>query len=61
MNASDIVGVAGIDLFSALLQHCAKTGRKPFVRGATQANLDRAIAEGCRRYPGLVFAGARKG
>lgn len=61
MNASDIVGVAGIDLFFALVQHCAKTGRKPFVRGATQASLDRAIASACRRYPGLVFAGARKG
>jgi N-acetylglucosaminyldiphosphoundecaprenol N-acetyl-beta-D-mannosaminyltransferase len=53
--------VAGIDLFYALLAHCAKTGRKPFILGATQANLERAMDEARRRYPGLVFAGSRNG
>jgi len=57
----DVERVAGIDLFYALLQHCAKTGRRPFILGATQTMLDRAMAEACRHYPGLVFAGARNG
>ena len=53
--------VAGIDLFYALLDHCAKTGRKPFILGATQASLEQAIDQAQRRYPGLVFAGYRNG
>lgn len=53
--------VAGIDLFYALLEHCAKVGRRPFILGATQANLDRAMNEARRRYPGLEFAGSRNG
>lgn len=53
--------VAGIDLFYALLEHCAKTGRKPFILGATQANLERAMDEARRLYPGLTFAGSRNG
>lgn len=53
--------VAGIDLFYALLDHCAKTGRKPFILGATQDSLERAMAEAQHRYPGLVFAGCRNG
>lgn len=53
--------VAGIDLFYALLEHCAKTGRKPFILGATQSNLERAMDEARRRYPGLTFAGSRNG
>lgn len=53
--------VAGIDLFFALLEHCARTGRKPFILGATQATLERALDEAQKRFPGLVFAGSRNG
>lgn len=53
--------VAGVDLFFALLEHCARSGRKPFILGATQTNLDRAMDEARRLYPGLVFAGSRNG
>lgn len=53
--------VAGIDLFFALLDHCARTGRRPFLLGAKQAHLDRSMIEARRRYPGLTFAGSRNG
>jgi len=53
--------VAGIDLFYALLEHCAATGRRPFILGATQQNLEGAIAEARRRWPGIDFAGWRNG
>lgn len=53
--------VAGIDLFFALLGHCAKTGRRPFFLGARQEILDRAIRIAQDRWPGLQIAGARNG
>lgn len=53
--------VAGIDLFLALLEHCATTGRRPFLLGATQEHLERAVAAAASRYPGLAFAGWRNG
>ena len=53
--------VSGIDLFFALLEHCAKTGRRPFILGAKQAILERAMDVAQKRYPGLEFAGSRNG
>jgi len=53
--------VAGIDLFYSLLEHCAKTGRRPYILGAKQPILETAMAEAQRRYPGLEFAGSRNG
>ncbi|MEM6266863.1 MAG: WecB/TagA/CpsF family glycosyltransferase, partial [Pseudomonadota bacterium] len=53
--------VAGIDLFYAILEHCAQTGRRPFVLGAKQDNLELAIAKAQQMYPGLEFAGSRNG
>ena len=53
--------VAGIDLFLGLLDHCARTGRKPFILGARQEALDEAIRVAKQNYPGLEFAGARNG
>ncbi len=53
--------VAGIDLFYALLDHCAKTGRRPFILGAKQANLEQAMVTATERYPSLEFAGSRNG
>lgn len=53
--------VAGVDLFLNLLELCARTRRRPYVLGARQDVLDRALAEAQRRYPGLRFAGSRNG
>lgn len=53
--------VAGIDLFYALLDHCAKTNRRPFILGAKQANLEKARAILRERHPSLEFAGLRNG
>ena len=53
--------VPGVDLMEALMAHCARTGRRPYVLGARQDALEAAMAEACRRYPGLEFAGARNG
>lgn len=53
--------VAGIDLFYALLDHCAQTGRRPFILGAKQEVLEEAVATAKDRYPGLEFAGFRNG
>lgn len=53
--------VAGVDLFLNLLEQCARTGRRPYVLGARQDVLDRALAEAQHRYPGLCFAGSRNG
>lgn len=53
--------VAGVDLFLNLLDRCARTGHRPYVLGARQDVLERALAEAERRFPGLRFAGSRNG
>ena len=53
--------VAGCDLMFEMFEYCAKTGRRPYVLGARQEVLDRALAEAHRRWPGLEMAGARNG
>lgn len=53
--------VAGVDLFLNLLGLCARKGLRPYVLGARQDILERALAEAQRRYPGLCFAGSRNG
>lgn len=53
--------VAGIDLMFALMAHCARTGRRPYVLGARQEVLDEALDNARARYPGLEFAGSRNG
>lgn len=53
--------VPGVDLFLAILEFSAKAGFKPFILGAKQDVLERAMAEAQSRYPGLEFAGSRNG
>jgi N-acetylglucosaminyldiphosphoundecaprenol N-acetyl-beta-D-mannosaminyltransferase len=53
--------VAGIDLFMDLLELCERRGFRPFLFGATQEVLERAIAAAMRRHPRLAIAGARNG
>ncbi|XUU61071.1 WecB/TagA/CpsF family glycosyltransferase [Erythrobacter sp. HA6-11] len=60
-GADNVERVAGIDLFYALLARCAQTGRKPFILGAKEDQLRKAMAQAQRRWPGLEFAGARNG
>ena len=60
-SAARVERVAGIDLFLNLLAHCAQTGRRPYILGARQEMLERAMDEARRRFPGLEFAGSRNG
>ena len=53
--------VAGVDLFLELLALCAKKGFRPYILGAKQEVLERAMAEAQARNPGLEFAGSRNG
>lgn len=53
--------IAGIDLFMALLSHCAVRGRHPFILGSTQANLAAAMKAAQSQFPGLEFAGSHHG
>lgn len=57
----EVERVSGVDLMLALLDHCARSGRRPYVLGARQEQLDKALDEARKRFPGLEFAGARNG
>lgn len=60
-GVKDVERVSGMDLMLALMEHCARTGRRPYVLGARQEQLDKALETACQRFPGLAFAGARNG
>jgi N-acetylglucosaminyldiphosphoundecaprenol N-acetyl-beta-D-mannosaminyltransferase len=60
-GAREAERVTGCDLMFALFEHCSQTGRRPYVLGARQDVLDRALSEAQRRWPGLTMAGARNG
>jgi len=60
-GAGSVERVAGIDLMLALMDHCARAGRRPYVLGARQDILERALEAARGRFPGLQFAGARNG
>lgn len=53
--------VSGVDLMLEIMRKCAKTGRKPYILGAHQDQLEKAVAEAKLRFPGLEFAGYRNG
>lgn len=53
--------VSGADLMMAVLKLCAKSGHKPFILGAKQVVLDKAIANARERWPGLEIAGSKNG
>lgn len=53
--------VAGVDLMLRLLRVCAQQGFRPYILGARQDVLDRAMAIARGRWSGLEFAGARNG
>jgi N-acetylglucosaminyldiphosphoundecaprenol N-acetyl-beta-D-mannosaminyltransferase len=53
--------VAGVDLMERILALCAERGFRPFLLGARQEVLERAVRRSQRRWPGLQFAGIRNG
>jgi N-acetylglucosaminyldiphosphoundecaprenol N-acetyl-beta-D-mannosaminyltransferase len=53
--------VPGVDLMERLLARCAETGHRPYLLGARQDVLQRAMAVAVARWPGLRFAGSRDG
>lgn len=53
--------VNGTDLFERLLASAEKKGKRIFLLGATQANLDTLIVELRKRFPALQIAGYRNG
>lgn len=53
--------VSGVDLMMALLKLSAEKGYRPFILGAKQEVLEKAMAEAQQRWPGVQFAGARNG
>jgi N-acetylglucosaminyldiphosphoundecaprenol N-acetyl-beta-D-mannosaminyltransferase len=53
--------VAGIDLFTRLLEVCAKEGFKPYFLGGTQEVVLKAADQARLDYPGICFAGLRDG
>ncbi|MGQ9370036.1 WecB/TagA/CpsF family glycosyltransferase [Azospirillum sp. ST 5-10] len=53
--------VAGIDLMDRVLALCATRGYRPYILGAKQEVLERAVVNIEARYPTLEFAGYRNG
>jgi len=53
--------VAGIDLMEHLLALCAERGYRPYILGAKQEILNKALRKIRERHPKLVIAGARNG
>ena len=53
--------VPGVDLMERLLGICAERGFRPFLLGARQDVLERAVFRSKKRWPGLEFAGTRNG
>jgi N-acetylglucosaminyldiphosphoundecaprenol N-acetyl-beta-D-mannosaminyltransferase len=53
--------VAGIDLFGALIERCTERGFRPFLLGARQEVVEKAVAVLKARHPRLEMAGWRNG
>jgi N-acetylglucosaminyldiphosphoundecaprenol N-acetyl-beta-D-mannosaminyltransferase len=53
--------VAGIDLFTAIVERAAETGHRVYFLGATDEVLDEMIARFRQRYPALKIAGWHNG
>jgi len=53
--------VTGVDLMLEVLALCARTGRKPYILGARQDQLETAIANAQKLFPGLEMAGSHNG
>ena len=53
--------VSGVDLMLELMALCAREGRRPYILGARQEQLDEAMRVARERFAKLEFAGSRNG
>ncbi len=53
--------VPGIEFGTAMLEHCAKTGKRVFLFGAKPGVAEQAAKNLCAKFEGLVIAGTRDG
>jgi N-acetylglucosaminyldiphosphoundecaprenol N-acetyl-beta-D-mannosaminyltransferase len=53
--------VSGVDLMEKLLELCARRGFRPYLLGARQDVVEKAVRRAQKRWPGLDFAGFRNG
>lgn len=53
--------VTGVDLMDALMALCAEKGYRPYVLGATEVVLYKAVENIKKTYPAIEFAGYRNG
>lgn len=53
--------VAGVDLFTAIVERAASTGHRLYFLGATDEVLDEMIRRLRKRHPGIQICGARNG
>lgn len=53
--------IAGVDLFFRLVERCAERGYRPYLLGAKETVLAKAIDALKHKYPGLTIAGSRNG
>ena len=53
--------VAGVDLFTAIVERAASTGHRLYFLGATDEVLDEMIRRLRKRHPGIQICGTRNG
>lgn len=53
--------VPGVDLMERILEVCSQLECRPYILGARQDVLERALVNAAARWPGLLFAGSRNG
>jgi N-acetylglucosaminyldiphosphoundecaprenol N-acetyl-beta-D-mannosaminyltransferase len=53
--------VPGVDLMERIFEVCSQLEFRPYILGARQDVLERAILNAVERWPGLLFAGSRNG
>ncbi|MEE9433105.1 MAG: WecB/TagA/CpsF family glycosyltransferase [Sphingorhabdus sp.] len=61
LGGNEVPRVTGVDLMTALLGLCAQKGYRPFILGAKEEILVRAIENAETRWPKIEFAGSRNG
>lgn len=53
--------VPGIEFGTAMLEHCARTGKKVYLLGAKPGIAEQAAEKLCAKHEGLLIAGTRDG
>lgn len=60
-GADSVARVTGVDLMQAMLQKSAENGYRPYILGAAQSVLEKAVSNAKSSYTGLEMAGYRNG